>query len=162
MAAVDFFLKLEGVDGESSDSKHKGEFDIQSWSIGAQQTGVSASGGGGGAGKVKFNDFHFTMAIHKGTPKLMLACATGEHFKKAVLTCRKAGKDQQEYLKITMSDVLVSSHSLGGSGHSSVVPTETISLNFSKIEYAYKPQKADGTLDAAVSTGYDVKQNVKV
>jgi len=161
MAAVDFFLKIEGVDGESSDHKHKGEIDLQSWSIGAQNKGTHAAGGGGGAGKVTFNDFHFTMHVSKATPKLMLACATGEHLKKAVLTCRKAGKEQQEYFKITLSDLLVSSYSTGGSGHSNVVPHDTISLNFSKIEFEYKPQKPDGTLDAAVKSGFSVKENAK-
>jgi len=102
------------------------------------------------------------MKVNNASPKLMLACATGEHIKKAVLTCRKAGKDQQEYLLVTMSDLLVSSYQSGGSAHSDVVPTDQISLNFSKIEWSYKPQKADGTLGAAVIAGYDLKLNKKV
>src|SRR4051794_1035038 len=100
MAAVDFFLKIEGIEGESSDSKHKGEIDLVSWGWGAKQSGTFQYGGGGGAGKVTFEDFHFVMKSNKASPKLMLACATGEHIKKAELTCRKAGKEQQEYLKV--------------------------------------------------------------
>jgi type VI secretion system secreted protein Hcp len=162
MAAVDFFLKLEGIEGESHDAKHKNEIDVQSWSFGAANGGTFGGMGGGGAGKVSMQDFHFVMANQKASPKLFLACATGEHIKKATLTCRKAGKEQQEFLKITMSDLLVSSFQTGGSGHGDIVPTDQISLNFAKIEFEYKMQKADGTLDAAVKAGYDVKSNQKV
>ena len=162
MAAVDYFLKIEGIDGESSDAKHKNEIDLESWSFGATNSGSMAHAGGGGSGKVKFADFHFVMKVNKSSPKLMLACASGEHIKKAILTCRKAGKDQQEYLKFTFSDCLVSSFQQGGSSAGEIVPTDQISLNFAKIEQEYKAQKADGTLDGAVKAGWDLKQNVKV
>jgi type VI secretion system secreted protein Hcp len=162
MAVVDYFLKIEGVQGESADDKHKNEIDVESWSWGETNAGSSSAGGGGGAGKVSMQDFNFVMKMNKATPKLMLACASGEHIKKAELVCRKAGKEQQEYLKIVLSDVLVSSYQTGGSAGSSVVPMEQISLNFSKIEFEYKPQKADGTLDAAVKSGWDLKANKKV
>ena len=162
MAAVDYFLKLEGIEGESADHKHRGSIDLQSWSWGESQSGTHAAGGGGGAGKVSMQDFHFVMSNNKASPKLMLACATGEHITKAVLTCRKAGKEQQEYLKITMSDLLVSSYQTGGSGHGDIVPTDQISLNFAKIEYEYKEQKPDGTLGGATKAGYDVKTNKAV
>jgi type VI secretion system secreted protein Hcp len=160
MAAVDYFLKLDGIDGESTDAKHKGEIDLESWSWGASQQGTHSGMGGGGAGKVSMQDFHFVMKINKSSPKLMLACATGQHIKKATLTCRKAGGEQQEYLKIEMADLLVSSYQTGG--HGDIVPTDQISLNFSKIEIEYKEQKADGTLGGAVKTGYDLKLNKKV
>jgi type VI secretion system secreted protein Hcp len=161
MAQVDYFLKIEGVDGESTDDKHKGEIDIHSFSWGATNTGTHGSGGGGGAGKVQFQDLHFHTSVSKASPKLMLSCATGEHLKKATLTVRKAGKDQQEYYKVTLSDVLVSSYTSGGGG-GEIVPGDQFSLNFGKIEFEYKPQKADGTLDAAVKAGWDVATNKKV
>jgi len=162
MAAVDYFLKIDGIDGESMDGKHKGEIELESFSWGESQSGSFAAGGGGGAGKVQMQDFHFVMRVNKASPKLLLACASGEHIKKAVLTCRKAGKEQQEFLKVTMSDLLVSSYQTGGSNSSNVLPLEQISLNFSKIEQEYKPQGADGSLQAAVKAGWDVKQNQKV
>ena len=162
MAAVDFFLKLDGVDGESTDDKHKNEIDVESWSWGETQAGTHAGGGGGGAGKVQMQDFHFVMKVNKATPKLMLACATGQHIKEAKLTCRKAGGGQQEYMVIKMADLLVSSYQTGGSAGSSVVPTDQVSLNFSKIEFEYKEQKADGSLGAPVKAGYDLKANKKV
>ena len=77
--AVDYFLKIEGIEGESHDDKHKNEIDLQSWSWGETQTGTHSAGGGGGAGKVDMQDFHFVMAHNKASPKLMLACASGEH-----------------------------------------------------------------------------------
>jgi type VI secretion system secreted protein Hcp len=158
MAAADYFLKIDGIEGESQDSKHKAEIEIQSFSFGATQTGSFAAGGGGGAGKVSMQDFHFTVPVNKSSPKLMLACASGQHIKKAVLTVRKAGKEQQEYLKYTFSDILVSSYQTGGGG-GDVMPVDQISLNFAKIEQEYKEQKADGTLAGSVKAGWDLKQN---
>jgi len=162
VAQVDFFLKIDGIDGESSDHKHANEIQISSWSFGESQTGSHTTGGGGGAGKVVMQDFHFTMGTNKATPKLFLACANGEHIKSAKLTCRKAGKEQQEYLTWTFSDLLVSSYQTGGSDAGGVLPVDSISLNFTKAEIGYKPQKADGTLDAESKAGYDVKKNAKV
>lgn len=156
--AVDYFLKLESIDGESQDSKHKNEIELLSWSFGATQGGTMATGGGGGAGKVQMHDFHFVKQVSKASPKLMLACANGEHIPKAVLIARKAGKDQQEYLKITLTDVLVSSYHTSGSGQGGL-PVDEIALNFGKIEVEYKEQKADGSLGGIIKTGYDLKQN---
>lgn len=162
MAAVDYFLKLKGIDGESPDAKHKNEIQLESWSWGESNQGAHGAGGGGGAGKVSMQDFHFVMQMNKASAKLMLACATGEHIPEALLTCRKAGKDQQEYLKVKFTDLLVSSYQTGGSAHGGAIPTDQISLNFAKIEFDYAPQKADGTLDSPVKAGYDVKLNKKV
>jgi type VI secretion system secreted protein Hcp len=159
--AVDYFLKIDGIDGESQDAKHKNEIDLESWSWGETQVGAHAAGGGGGSGKVDMHDFSFVMKVNKASPKLLLTCSSGEHIKKAVLVCRKAGKDQQEYVKITMSDLLVSSFQTGGSA-GNVIPVDQISLNFSKIEYEYKEQKADGSLGSTVQAGWDLKQNKRV
>jgi type VI secretion system secreted protein Hcp len=158
MAQVDFFLKIDGIDGESQDSKHKAEIDLRSWSWGETNSGTAGAGTGSGSGKVSMQDFHFNMAINKASPKLMLACASGEHIKKAVLTCRKAGKEQQEYLKITFSDILIASYQTGAADETPI-PHESISLNFTKIEMEYKPQKADGTLDGAIKAGWDLAGN---
>jgi len=160
--AVDYFLKIDGVDGESQDAKHEKSIDILSWSWGESNMGSSASGGGGGAGKVDMQDFHFTMQCNKSSPVLFLKCANGEHIPSALLTCRKAGKDQQEFLKIKFTDLLVTSYQTGGSSGGSVIPVEQISLNFAKIELEYKAQKKDGSLDSPVKAGWDLKKNQKV
>lgn len=159
MASVDYFLKIDGIEGESADSSHKGEIDVQSWSWGATQSGTMSFGGGGGAGKVNMQDFHFVMNFNKASAKLMLACAQGTHIASCIMTARKAGEGQQDYLKITFSDVLISSYQASGS---SLVPTDSISFNFSKVEIEYKEQKPDGSLAGAVKTGYNVKENKKV
>ena len=158
MAAVDYFLKINGIPGESQDDKHSNEIEIESWSWGETNSGSHAGGGGGGAGKVSMHDFSFTMRVNKASPKLFLACATGQHVDEALLTCRKAGKGGQEYLKIKFTDLLVSSHQMGGSA-GDVVPLDQISFNFAKIEFSYAPQKKDGTLDSPVVHNYDQKKN---
>lgn len=159
-AAVDMFLKIEGVDGESKDSKHKGEIDIESWSWGATQSGA-ASGGGGGAGKVSFQDFHFTKSIDKSSPKLLESLATGTHLKEAKLVLRSPGGSQTEYLVITFSDVMVTSYSTGGSSGDDR-PMEEVSLNFAKISMSYVEDDGSGRAGASVSFGWDIKANKKV
>jgi type VI secretion system secreted protein Hcp len=156
---VDMFLKIDGIDGESQDSKHKNEIEVQTYSFGSTQTGAQASGGGGGSGKVQMHDFHFTMKTSQASPKLFLHCANGKHIPKVVLTGRKAGGEQQEYQKITLSDVLVSSFQMSGAQGDSEIPVEQITLNFAKIEMEYKEQKPDGSLGGTVKTGWNLKQN---
>jgi type VI secretion system secreted protein Hcp len=163
MAQVDYFMELEGIKGESKDSKMAGKMQLESWSWGETNSGTHGSAGGGaGAGKVSIQDFHFAKKVDVASPNLMLACAEGRHIKTGVLTSRKAGKDQQEFLVFKFTDVLISSYSVGGSGSSDVVPVDQVAINFGKIEWAYKPQKADGTLDAAVKGGWDIVKNAKV
>jgi type VI secretion system secreted protein Hcp len=162
MALVDYFLKIDGVEGESKDKKHGKEVEIESWSFGATQTGSMGTGLGGGSGKVQLQDFHFVMKANKASPKLFEACATGKHFGSAILTCRKAGGEQEEFLKYTFTDILVSSYQTGGAGSSDVIPMDQISINFTKIEVEYKEQTEKGTLGGSVKAGWNAKENVKV
>jgi len=162
MAQVDYFLKIDGIDAESADDKHKGEIELESFSWGQQQSGTSGRGGGAGAGKVMANDFNFVKKVDKASPNLLIGCATGQHYKTAVLTARKAGGGQQDYFKVTMEDVLVSSYQVGGSAHGDVVPMDQVSLNFAKLEMSYKEQKADGSLGGEVKQKYDYSANKKV
>lgn len=160
--AVDFFLKIDGIKGESADAKHKDEIQIQTWGFGESQTGTSAHGTGMGAGKVHMQDFHFTMPTNSASPKLFLACATGEHIKSALLTCRKAGGEQQEYLKWSFTELLISSYQTGGHTAGTELPSDQISFNFTKVEVEYHAQDAKGGLGGAIKAGYDVKANKKV
>ena len=155
MAAADFFLKIDGVDGESQDATHKGSIEIKGWSWGEHNQGTFSSISGGGAGKVNMGDFNFSQLFQCSSPELAVRCATGEHIKKAVLTCRKAGKEQREYLKITMEDVLVSDYHTGGTPEGGT--TDSISLNFTKITWSYNKQKADGSMEGWKNKGYDLK-----
>jgi len=159
-ASVDYFLKIDGIPGESSDEGHKDWINLESWSWGATQTGTS---GGGGAGKVSVDSFSFGKTVDKASPKLFESLTTGKHLKDATLELclsNEVGSRSLCYLTIKLSDVLVSSYQIGGSGGD--VPTDQFSLNFSKIEFEYTPQKEDGTLDTPVNAGYDVKANKKV
>lgn len=158
MALVDYFLKIDGIDGESMDKTHKADIQLQSFSWGETNAGTFSAGGGGGAGKVQMQDFHFVMNVNKSSPKLFLACANGEHIKKATLVARKAGKDQQEYLKVVFSDLLISSFQTSGQADAGNLPMDQISFNFAKVEIEYKEQKADGTLGGAIKAAYDLKQ----
>jgi type VI secretion system secreted protein Hcp len=159
--AVDMFLKLDGISGESADSKHKGEIDIESFSFGVSQPGTSSTGGGGGSGKASFSDLSIVKKADKSSPNLMLKCATGEHIASALLTVRKAGGSQQEYYKIKLTDLLVSNFQNTGSGGDSI-PIESLSLNFAKIEFEYNEQDSKGGLKGVVKSGYDIKGNKKV
>jgi type VI secretion system secreted protein Hcp len=159
MAAVDYFLKIDGVEGESQDATHKGEVQLSSWSWGATNTGTMQAGSGGGGGKASMQDFSFSMPVNRATPKLVQKLASGEHIKRAVLTCRKAGKTPQEYLRITFEDIIVSSYSTGGAEGADAIPDEHISLNFAKITFEYREQKADGSLGGAVVASHDMKRN---
>ncbi|MCD9029078.1 type VI secretion system tube protein Hcp [Luteimonas sp. BDR2-5] len=158
MSTTDMFLMIDGIKGESADEKHKDEIDVQSWSWGESNAGSMALGGGGGTGRVQMQDFNFTMLMNKASPMLMDACAQGAHIKKAVLTCRKAGGGQHEYLVITFEDLMISSYQTGGGG-GNTLPMESISFNFSKITQDYKPQAAAGTPQGSVSKSYNLKTN---
>lgn len=161
MAAVDYFLKIKGVEGDATAEGHTSEIQVESWSWGETNSGSAGAGPGQGTGKVSMMDFHFVMKANKATPKLFLACATGDHFTDATLACRKAGQKQQDYMTIKMTDVLISSYQTGGS-HGEILPVDQISLNFAKIEMEYKPQKADGSLGSAINAGWDLAKVAKV
>ena len=154
MAAVDFFLKLDGIDGESVDANHKGEIEVESFSFGLSNTGRAAAGGGGGAGKASFEDFHFTALSSKASPKLFLACASGQHIKSAILTGRAAGKAQLEFVKIELTDLLVSSYH--DAGTRDAVPAEDFTLNFGSVKYSYRSSQPDGTLAEPLSIGWNL------
>jgi type VI secretion system secreted protein Hcp len=179
MATHDHFLKLDGIDGESQDSKFKGQIDVLSFSFHANQGGTSHVGGGGGKGRVALGDLTITKNLDKASPALFQYCCSGQPITKAVLTSRKAGKDQQPYYVVTMTDVLVSSHATGNTGGDSPaaapagnpaaptsnipaddwLATESITLNYSTISIAYSEQAADGSVKGAITKGWDAKQN---
>ena len=157
--AISIFARIGTIKGESRDARHQDEIEVLAWAWGLSQSGTAGTGGGagGGAGKVTFQDLTFTHHIDRASPLLMKACATGEHLKDAVVTVRKAGKGQQEYLVITMSDVMVTrvETSVSADGDATL---ESVGLTFAKVDLEYKPQKADGSLDAGVHFAYDVKK----
>lgn len=156
--AVDMFLKIDGIKGESFDEKHKDEIDVLAWSWGSSQSGNTHTGGGGGAGKVNVQDISFTKYVDKATPLLLKACCNGQHIKEVNLVVRKAGEKPLEYLKIKLSDCLVSSLSTGGSGGEDRL-TENISINFGKFQMTYTAQDATGGAAGEVPFAFDIKAN---
>jgi type VI secretion system secreted protein Hcp len=155
--AVDMFLKLQGIPGESKDATHANEIEIQSFSWGLSQTGGFHTGGGGGAGKVAVHDISIQKVVDKATALLLSHCCSGKHIPSGLLTLRKAGDKPLEYLKIKLTDIIVSAvqHS-GGSGD---LASEAVSLNFAKFEVEYFEQKPDGSGTKAGTMTYDIKAN---
>lgn len=154
-AAVDYFLKIDGIPGESRDEAHRGEIELDSFSWGQTQAGVQRSGEGKGAGNVRFQDFHFVMKVSAASPKLFLTCASGDPITNAILTVRKAGREPADYLQWTFEDLLCTSYQTGGSSGNE--PTEQISINVGKIQVAYKVQTEAG--GGTIQAGWDVKKN---
>lgn len=160
--AVDMFMKVAGIKGESTDDNHKAEIDVLAWSWGLSQSGSFQSGSGGGAGKANFNDLTFTKWVDVASPLLMLYCASGEHIPDATLVVRKAGgKGPLEYIKIVMKKVMVSSVATGGSGSEDRL-TENVSLNFAEVNVDYVQQKGDGTGEAPKQFKWDISANKKL
>jgi type VI secretion system secreted protein Hcp len=157
MAAVEYFLKLDGIPGESQDDEHKEEIEVISWCWSETSTAPVVVGGGG-ARKPTMQDVGFVIPVSRASPKLFLACASGTHISQAILTCRRADGDRREFLKYTFSDVLVLSFEINGSAASDLGITNQISLNFKRIEKEYTRQKEDGTLES-VRAGWDLDRN---
>jgi type VI secretion system secreted protein Hcp len=158
--AVDMFMKIGDIKGESTDKKHDKEIDVLSWSWGISNTGTTHQGSGGGSGKASVQDLTFTKYTDASSHALLLAASNGTHHKKANLVVRKAGGKGApiEYIKIEMEEVLITAVSCGGAGGEDRL-TESVSLNFSKVKYEYTPQKADGSADSAKEMIYDIAEN---
>ncbi len=158
MAQEDFFLKIDGITGESQDDKHKEQIHLTSWSIGVSNSGTGGANLGSGGGRSNVQDLHFTKQVDQSSPNLFIACCTGKHFPNATITVRRAGEDPQEYLTYDLTEVYVSS--FNSSGHEGGgLALEAGSLNFSKITMTYTPQNANGTPGAANPKTYDIKAN---
>lgn len=156
--AVDFFLKIDPIKGESTDKSHKDEIEVLSWSWGAAQSGTAHSGTGAGGGKVSVQDLSITKYVDKGSTDLMKFLARGKHIDKAVLVCRKAGDNPLEYHKLTLETVIVSGRSLGGTGSDDRL-IEHVTLNFQKFKEEYKQQTDKGAAGASPHFNWDIAAN---
>ena len=154
----DYFLKIDGIPGESQDDKHKDWIELASfsWGVDAASTGP---GSGGGAGRARSRGFEFVMRVNKASPQLFLSCASGKHIKEAMLSVRRPGAKQLEYLKIKFSDVLVTSF---GEAADEAAPREAIGFAFGRLEMAYTPQDPSGAGGAAVTASWDFSKNTKL
>ena len=158
--AVDFFLELDGIEGEAQDDEHAKKIDIFSWSWGASQSGTTHMGSGSGSGKVSVNDLSVTKYVDQSTPALMKHISTGIHIAKGTLFVRKAGGDGKaiNYIKIEMKDIIVTSVSTGGTDSEDRI-MENVSLNFGEYKYIYTMQNPDGSKGAAPEFAYDIAAN---
>jgi type VI secretion system secreted protein Hcp len=160
--AVDMFIKIGALKGESADAdaKHKDTIDVLAWSWGMSNSGNAHMGGGLGVGKANVQDVSFTKYVDMSSPELMQYCLSGKHFDTAKLTVRKAGDKPLEYLIVTMEHVLVTAVSTGGSGGEDRL-TENVTLNFAKVKVDYSEQKPDGSPGAQPKMGWDIAGNAK-
>jgi type VI secretion system secreted protein Hcp len=158
--AVDMFLKIDGIPGESTDARHSDEIDLLSYNWGeSQPPTASSASGSSAAGRVTMRDFHFAMHVNKASPKLFLACASGAHIRNAILTVRRTGANPVEFLKWTLSDVTVASYQTARDMPAAEPPLDQTSLRFTKIEVEYSAVKPDGSLDAPIKAGWDLQAN---
>ncbi|TWT36537.1 hypothetical protein KOR34_14430 [Posidoniimonas corsicana] len=157
-SSIDYFLKIDGIEGESKDSTHTNEIQLIGFNWGETQPASFVYGTGAGSGKVSMQDLTFTMRACKASPKLFLSCAKGEHIKEATLVARKAGGDQEEFYQIKLEDVMVSSYNTGG-GTGDSLPMDTVTLAFAKISYQYRPQSDKGALETPVKAGWNLQEN---
>ncbi len=158
--AVDMFMKIGDIKGESTDKKHANEIDVLAWSWGISNSGTTHQGGGGGSGKANVQDLSFTKFTDASSHALLLAASNGQHYPKANLVVRKAGGKNApiEYIKIEMTEVMITSVSCGGSGGEDRL-TENVTLNFAHVKYEYTPQKPDGSADSTKTMVYDIASN---
>jgi len=157
--AVDMFLKIDGVKGESKDKTHKQDIDVVAWSWGMSNSGSAHQGGGAGSGKVNVRDITLTKYVDSSSPQIMLSCCDGKHFAKATLTVRKAGGNSPvEYVVIKMEEVLISSVSTGGSGAEDRL-TENLNLNFAKVNFDYTPQGDKGEKGTPIPFAWNIAAN---
>jgi type VI secretion system secreted protein Hcp len=161
---ADVFLKIEGVEGESSDAKHKNEIEVLSFSWGVTQaiTGTVSSSGTFSGQRCDMSALVVQKLFDKSSPKTAQACAAGDHFPSAVLTLCRAGGDKQPYMEYKLTDVMISSYQVGGTGEGGL-PAESLSLSYSKMEMSYTKVGTNGKPEGkGASVGWDLKQNKKV
>lgn len=157
--AIDTFLKLGDLKGESQVKGFEDQIQLLSWSWGMSQSGTTHHGTGGGAGKVNVSDLTFTHYVDSATPSIISSCCAGSHIPEATLTMRKAGGNPLDYYVIKLKDVLVSSVVTQGSAGDELIQ-ETVGLNFASFEVTYQPQDNKGAKKGgAITKKYDIAKN---
>jgi type VI secretion system secreted protein Hcp len=155
------YLKVDGAPGTSVAKGHDKEIELESYSFGGSQLSNQAYGGGAGAGKVSFQDFHFTAKVGEESPNMFLFMCSGKHIDKVVLSAEKAGGDASvKFIEITLEDCFMTSFSMADSS-GGPDPSGSYSLNFSKAKFKYTGQSDKGANAAGKETGWDAKKNQK-
>ena len=165
--AFDAFIKIDGIEGESTDDKHNGWIEITSFDTGVTQrsSATASSVGGASTERADFRDFVITKELDKATPKLALACAAGTHIDNIVVEICRAGEQKVKYMEYKMTNCIISGVGESGSdaGEEGSFPKETVSINYGKIKWSYVQQKRQGGGPAGnIISGWDLEKNCKV
>jgi len=155
--AVDFFLKLDGIEGESVDDKFKNQIRILSWSWGASSVSSVSGTGGSGAGKADLSNFQVMCDFDKATPKFFKSIGEGTHIKTGTMSAVKSGAKGKPYLKVDFKELFVTSVQMSAS---SEIPTVSVSFSYNEIKIDYSQQAEDGTLTSTGAVTYNTKTNV--
>jgi type VI secretion system secreted protein Hcp len=157
--STNMHLKIDSIKGESRVEGHEDEIQIESFSFGMFQQSSVTHGHGSGAGRVDVRDMVLTKNICKADAALMQYCCSGKPIDTATLICQKAGGDSPvDYVKIVMTQVLVTSHSITGAESSDTVHVD-LALNFASYVTTYTPQSAQGTGEGDTTQGWDIAAN---
>ena len=160
--AIECFLHIPGINGESMDTEFAGQIEVLAWNFGAMRPGPVHVGPAGGAGRVEVRDLAITKWLDRATPLLVQACCAGRRFADATLSCRRGGVSPVRYVRLKLDEVSITSISTGGSVEADRF-TEEISLNFGKFTITYTPQRPDGSADADVGPlGWDIQANIAI
>lgn len=159
--ATDMFLKLNGIEGESQDDAHGGEIHVATYTFGATQSGTSHEGSGSTSGRADVHDLVITKHVDKSSPLLYFCCCSGTTIDSAELCVRKAGGGKPiDYLKVTMTQVLVTSFKSGAEGTLDRA-METVTLNFATCNVEYTPQDSTGKAMGSIRKGWNIAKNVE-
>jgi type VI secretion system secreted protein Hcp len=159
--AVDYFLKIDGIPGESQQVNHKLEFEMLNWSFGETMKATPAAGTQGGVEKVNLGDFHFTKRFDKASSQVFQQSANVAHIKWARFTARRAGEtggQPVDYLFVTFGQVVITNYEVHGRGEDGW-PSENISFSYKTIVMTYR-QMINGVAQGPVVGGYDASQNI--
>ncbi|HEU5341492.1 type VI secretion system tube protein Hcp [Edaphobacter sp.] len=153
--AVDYFLKLDGIQGESQESNHKNEIQLLSFSWGASNVSSVAGTGGSGAGKVDLSDLSAMIYFDKSTPKFFKSICKGTHIPTGTLTATKAGAEKP-YLKVDLKELFVTSLQISAS---SEIPSVSVSFTYNEIKIDYSTQDEKGNLTSTGPVTWNLKES---
>lgn len=164
--AFDAFIKIHGIEGECSDSRHVGWIEVIRYGMGVKQTisTTASSAGGVSAERADFSDCIIRKLLDKSSPKLALACAAGTHIDQIVLELCRAGTDKVTCMTYTLKNCLIRKlFTTDGSDTMANFPAETVKINYGKIEWRYTQQKRRGGGVSGHSVfGWDLQRNCKM
>lgn len=163
--AFDAFLKIDGIDGESTDDQHKDWIELLNFDHGVDQptSGSVSSGGSRSSQRVNHASFKITKAIDKATPKILLSCCNGTHIPNITLEICRSGGDKMKYYEVILEDVMIDSAKMVGNAKgadAAPLPVEEVSFNYGKIKWTYtQTDHMTGKASGDVAAEWDLHAN---